>query len=139
MSQETSTITTSITSVAAERTEEKADANTPVIFGLDVNIEELERKSDSVKVKFHISMESDPSIARFAIEGTATASGDSTAIETSLNADPETNVPPIFTKIYQQAYAVMFLMAGTLNVPYPSPALLRSPRVQTAVAGQIEE
>src|SRR5487761_1658636 len=115
MSQETSTITTSITSVAAERTEEKADANTPVIFGLDVNIEELERKSDSVKVKFHIAMEA------------------------SLNADPETNVPPIFTKIYQQAYAVIFLLAGTLNVPYPSPALLRSPRVQTAVAGQIEE
>lgn len=139
MSQEMSHIETRITSVAAERTDERADANTPVIFGLDVNIEELERKNDSVKVKFHISMESDPSIVRFAIEGTATAQGDSSALDSSLNPDPETNVPPVFTKIYQQAYAVIFLLAGTLNVPYPSPALLRSPRVQTAVAGQIEE
>ena len=139
MSQESSNIATTITSVAAERTDERADSNTPVIFGLDVNIEELERKGDSVKVKFHIAMESDPAIVRFAIEGTATASGDSDTIEASLNPDSETNVPPIFTKIYQQAYAVIFLLAGTLNVPYPSPALLRSPRVQTAVAGQIEE
>jgi hypothetical protein len=139
LSGQSSSVTTNIVSVAAERTDERADSNTPVIFGLDVNIEELERKGDSVKVKFHIAMESDPAIVRFAIEGTATSSGDSDTIEASLSPDPETNVPPIFTKIYQQAYAVVFLLAGTLNVPYPSPALLRSPRVQAAVAGQIEE
>jgi hypothetical protein len=131
-------VVTNVTNVVAQKTDEKANSDSSVVFGLDVNLDEAQRKSDSIKIRFKISMESDPPAAKFTIEGNTTVSGDSQAIENMVSADPKTNVPPIFVKIYQQIYSVMFLLAGTLGVPYPSPALLKRAHVQVQVADEIE-
>ena len=139
MTQEAEYVTVKIRSITAQKNDESSSTNTPVIFNFNVNIEEVERNNDSVKLNFQMDMEADPSIVKFSIAGITTVTGDSASIESILTADPDTNVPPVFTKIYQQAYAVMFLLAGTLNVPYPSPALLKRAHVQTALAGEIQE
>ena len=129
-------VNTKIRAVSVQKIDEKATHNTPVVFNFGVNMEEAERKNDSVMLGFHMTMGTEPSIVKFVIEGTASVLGDSAQIEQALAADPQTNVPEVFTRIYQEVYSVVFMLAGTIDVPYPSPALLKKPHVQVAYPTQ---
>ena len=131
MSQPTEVIT-KIRNITSTKSDEKANHNTPVVFNFSVNMDEADRTSDSVKINFQMIMDTEPSVAKFTIEGVATVTGDSAEIEKLFEADPKTNVPHVFTRIYQQVYSVIFMLAGTLDVPYPSPALLKRTHVRSA-------
>ncbi len=125
-------VNTKIRVVSAQKLDEKSNHNTPVVFNFGVNMEEADRKNDAVTLKFQMTMGTEPSIAKFSIEGTAVVTGDVPEVEKVLAASSETKVPEVFTRIYQQVYSVVFMLAGTLDVPYPSPALLKKPHVRTA-------
>lgn len=101
-------------------------------------MEEVERNDESVKLNFQMIMDTEPSIAKFTVEGAATVRGSTEVIEQMLTADPETNVPFVFTRIYQQVYAVIFMLAGTIEVPYPSPALLKRAHVRRVLSNEIQ-
>jgi hypothetical protein len=126
-------VNTKIRSVTSLKSDEKADHNTPVVFNFAVNMDEAERTGEFVKLNFQMVMDTEPAIAKFSVEGVATVSGDPAEIEKILSADPQTNVPQVFTRIYQQVYSVIFMLAGTIDVPYPSPALLKRAHVKSAV------
>jgi hypothetical protein len=132
-------IVTKITSVSAQKTDDNANHDTQVVFNFGVNMDQSEQRSDYVKLTFNMSMDTDPSVAKFVIEGTAMVQGEVGEIDKALSADPQTNVPIVFTKIYQEAYAVIFLLAGQIDVPYPSPALLKKTQVRQAYQNQISE
>jgi hypothetical protein len=132
-------IVTKITSVSAQKTDDTANHDTQVAFNFGVNMDQSEQRSDYVKLTFNMSMDTDPSVAKFVIEGTAMVQGEPGEIDKALSADPQTNVPVVFTKIYQEAYAVIFLLAGQIDVPYPSPALLKKTQVRQAYQNQISE
>lgn len=132
MSQSTEVVTR-IRNISSLKSDEKANHNTPVVFNFSVNMEEAERTTDSVKLNFQMTMDTEPAIAKFIVEGAATVSGDSAEIDKLLSADPQTNVPHVFTRIYQQVYSVIFMLAGTLDVPYPSPALLKRAHVKNTL------
>ncbi len=83
-------------------------------------------------------MDTEPAIAKFVTEGSADIKGEESEIEKLLSADPETNVPYVFTRIYQTVYSVIFMLAGTIDVPYPSPALLKRPHVKAAYSAAAE-
>jgi hypothetical protein len=138
MAQESAQVITKIRSVSSLKSDERATADTPVIFNFGVNMEEAERNDESVKLNFQMIMDTEPSIAKFTVEGSATIRGSAEVIEQMLSADPETNVPYVFTRIYQQVYAVIFMLAGTIEVPYPSPALLKRAHVRRVLSNEIQ-
>lgn len=127
-------VVTKIRNVTSLKSDENANHNTPVVFNFAVNMDEAERSPDSVKLNFQMVMDTEPAIAKFTVEGVAAITGDSGEIEKILSADPQTNVPQVFTRIYQQVYSVIFMLAGTLDVPYPSPALLKRAQVRSALS-----
>ena len=131
-------VVTKIRSVAVQKLDEKSNHNTPVIFDFGANLEEADRTNESVALNFKMTMDTEPAIAKFAVEGTAVVSGEESEIEKLLSADPETNVPYVFTRIYQSVYSVIFMLAGTIDVPYPSPALLKRPHVRAAYSAAAE-
>jgi hypothetical protein len=131
-------VVTKIRNVAVQKLDEKSNHNTPVIFDFGANLEEADRSSESVTLNFKMTMDTEPTIAKFAIEGSATINGEESEIEKLLSADPETNVPYVFTRIYQTVYSVIFMLAGTIDVPYPSPALLKRPHVRAAYSAAAE-
>jgi hypothetical protein len=133
-----SEVITKIRNVNVQKMDDKADHNTPVIFDFGANLEEVDRSSDGVVLNFKMTMDTEPVIAKFIVEGTATISGEESEIEKLLSADPQTNVPFVFTRIYQTVYSVIFMLAGTVDVPYPSPALLKRPHVRTAYSQTAE-
>ena len=125
-------VVTKIRNVAVQKLDEKSNHNTPVIFDFGANLEEAGRTNESVTLNFRMTMDTEPAITKFVIEGTAMVNGEESEIEKLLSADPETNVPYVFTRIYQTVYSVIFMLAGTIDVPYPSPALLKRPHVRAA-------
>jgi len=131
-------VITKIRNVDVQKMDDKADHNTPVIFDFGANLEEADRSSEGVVLNFKMTMDTEPSIAKFVVEGTAKISGEEAEIEKLLSADPQTNVPFVFTRIYQTVYSVIFMLAGTVDIPYPSPALLKRPHVRTAYQAAAE-
>jgi hypothetical protein len=138
MAQESAKVVTKIRSVSSLKSDEKATGDTPVIFNFGVNMEEAERNDEGVKLNFQMIMDTEPAIAKFTVDGSATINGSAEVIEQMLSADPETNVPYVFTRIYQQVYAVIFMLAGTIEVPYPSPALLKRAHVRRVLSNEIQ-
>ncbi|MHB8567129.1 MAG: hypothetical protein ACYC7D_11430 [Nitrososphaerales archaeon] len=140
MSEKSSTeVITKIRNISAVKSDENANHNAQVVFNFGVNMDEADRKNDSVKLNFQMNMDTEPSIVKFSIEGSVFVHGEISEIEKILSADPQTNVPYVFTRVYQEVYAVIFLLAGNLDVPYPSPALLKRAQVRTAISDAIRQ
>lgn len=137
MLDKNSVVSTKIRNVSVQKLDEKANQNTPVVFEFGVNLEESERSMDSIVLSFKMKMEAEPAIVRFNVEGTTSINGEEGEIEKLLAPDPQTNVPIVFTSIYQNVYAVIFMLAGTVDVPYPSPALLKKAHVRTAYPAEM--
>jgi len=104
-----------------------------VNFDVKAKLEEKERRSQTVVVTFSLLLTTKPSIVKFEVEGTATLTGKDTEIDKMLEVDPETKVPYVFQKVYQNAFTAMYLLATILNAPPPPHDLLlsRSEGIQT--------
>ena len=125
-------VTTKIEKLSAERLEASSTHHTRVVFNVRVNIDELERKSNSLALKFEVKLETEPSIARLSVEGVANVLGNPPQIEKMMTEDPSTKVPRVLTPIYQEVYPALFMMVSTLGLPYPSPALLKKAHIAPA-------
>ena len=123
-----------IRGVSAQKKDDTVNHNSEVVFGFNVNMEESERKSESISLSFQMTMDTEPPIAKFTIEGVATLKGEISEVEKLLSPDQQTNVPIIFTRIYKQVYSILFLLAGSLDIPTPSPALMKGTSIVAATA-----
>jgi hypothetical protein len=128
----TADIDSKITSMSAQKLDEKATHNAQVVFNVGINIEELSRKSNAAILKFQMTVGTEPSIAKFLIGGIANVTGSTGQIDMLLSNDSETGIPRVLTPIFQEVYSLLFMMASTLNVPHPSPALLKKAHVVKA-------
>ena len=118
-----------IKKISAQKLEDSSSHDSRVVFNVGVNIEEEYRKSNSVGLNYAVSLETEPPIGKVSIEGIATVSGNPAGVEKMLAPDPSTNIPKVLTPIYEEIYSVLFMLVGTLDLPYPSPALLKKPHV----------
>ena len=85
-------VVTKIRNVAVQKLDEKSNHNTPVIFDFGANIEEADRSNESVTLNFKMTMDTEPAIVKFVIEGTATISGEESEID-SIQSDSRDNNP----------------------------------------------
>ena len=122
----------SIKSIDGNKMAEDVSSDSSVNFNVTANIVESERNPDRLTLKFTIELNSDPDVAKMAISGTAIITGDDKEIDSMLTPKPGETVPPVFMKIYQKVYAILYLISGSLKVPYPSPGLLKDVRLASA-------
>jgi len=97
-------------------------------FDVKARLEEKERRSQMVVVNFSLFLTTKPSVVKFEVEGTATLAGKDDEINKMLEVDPEIKVPYVFQKVYQNAFAAMYLLSTILKVPPPPHNLLSSER-----------
>ena len=103
----------------------KPDAKQEVSFRINAKIEDEEKKPDHARVKFELSIATDPKFATLELEGVAEVTGDSLArLEKS---DPSGNVPLLVFDLYRRLYPMVYLLANAIDSPAPSPALLSAP------------
>ena len=125
-------IEVTIKTVEGNKLAEDVTSDSSVNFNVNANITESERNPDRLTLKFVIDLSTDPDVAKMTVSGTAVLTGDDKEIESLLTPKDGDSVPPGFMKIYQKVYAVLYLVSGSLRIPYPSPGLLKGVRVMSA-------
>ena len=116
----------------ANRTSDEANESTPMTFNVNASISESDRGPGFLSLKFSMDIETQPAAARVRVAGTANLSGKDSEIEEMLGSREKDGTPTIFMKIYQRVYPTMYLLCGSLKLPYPAPGLLRLSQVATA-------
>ena len=119
-------------SVEGTNLAEDVTSDSAVNFNVGANIVQSERNPDRLTLKFTIELSTDPDVAKMTVTGTAVLSGDDREIEAMLTPKEGESVPPVFMRIYQKVYAVLYLVSGSLKIPYPSPGLLKGVRLVSA-------
>jgi hypothetical protein len=122
----------SLKSVEATKVAESANPDTKVVFNVNASISEGSRKTGEVVLRFSIELSTQPEIARLMANGSARITGLDTEIDTLLTAKEEGSVPAVFMMIYQRVYAILYLVCGSLKIPYPSPGLLKTVNVSSS-------
>jgi len=95
-------------------------------FDVNVKLEEVERGTGEATFNFAIAMNTKPSTVRFDISGIVKVFGESKSIDKLLEIDPDTKVPYLLKKVYQQIFISIFLLSGMMDAPHPPPDLLFS-------------
>jgi hypothetical protein len=121
-----------VKSVEATRIGEgNKDSN--VIFNVNVLIEEALKVPGQLKVQFNIEMESDPKIGSIIAIGDATFTAEDTVIDGLLEVKAkQTELPTVFQEIYKRLYPIFYLLANSVDLPYPAPDLIRNTTVSSA-------
>lgn len=145
-------VSVDITNIAGVRLGAKGGTGA-INFDVKGRLEEKERRSQMVIVNFSLFLTTKPSVVKFEVEGTATLTGKDEEISKMLEVDPEIKVPYVFQKVYQNAFAAMYLLSTILNAPPPPHNLFPVPqgegvatedvdvesRVGEVVVDQVEE
>ncbi|MEM2916786.1 MAG: hypothetical protein QXN63_00310 [Candidatus Bathyarchaeia archaeon] len=135
-------ITTEIHSLSAVKLDNKVEAET-INFDVSAKLDEKERKSGKKIVAFIIEISTKPSLAKFEIKGNVTLTGKEAQMEKLLEIDPETKLPFLLYRVYQQIFMAIYLLATIIDMPYPPPDLLHSEKIEeqniTAQAAPEEE
>ena len=70
------------------------------------------------------------------VAGTARITGEEAEIQELLKTSDGNTPPPVFMSIYQKVYAILYLLSGSLKIPYPSPGLMKV--VKMAAPGEMQ-
>jgi hypothetical protein len=114
-----------VKNVEANRLSDEAKDETSVTFDVQASLSEIDHQPGQFTLKYTIAITSQPPIARMDVAGTARITGEEAEIQDLLKT-PEGNAPPpVFMGIYQKVYAILYLLSGSLKIPYPSPGLMK--------------
>lgn len=128
-----------VKSVEGMRLTHESKEDSKVIFSLHASLSETERNPGSLALKFEIELNTQPAVAKISLTGTAIARGESEEILKLTTAKDGSDVPPILMQIYQKVYAIIYLLCGSLKIPYPEPGLLKTAQVRTDRDGEIPQ
>ena len=121
-----------IRSVEGARLSEEVKDNSDVSFEVTASLNETDRSPGQLAIRFSIDIQTTPQVAKVDITGTARITGEEQEIERLLSVKEGGSTPPIFMSIYKKVYAMLYLIAGSLRIPYPSPGLLKVVKVATS-------
>jgi hypothetical protein len=118
-----------VKSIEGSRLVDEAQDVPEATFDVSAFLSETERNPGQLGLKFSVSIQTQPPVAKIDISGLARISGEEAEIDAALTPKGEESTPPIFLNIYQKVYAVLYLLAGSLKIPYPSPGLMKTVKV----------
>lgn len=110
---------------ATRLSEEAREGGSSVTFDVAASLAETDHQAGQFTLKYSIAITSQPAVARMDVGGTARITGEEKEIEGLLKTPDQNTPPPIFMSIYQKVYAILYLLSGSLKIPYPSPGLMK--------------
>lgn len=122
-----------ILGLSAVKLVDEVESGKLINFDVKARMEEKERRSNWISVGFALSVGTKPNVVKFEVEGIATLEGKNEEIKKMLEADPETQVPLVFQRVYQQVFTSMYLLATLIDVPCPPANLLYSSEQQMPI------
>jgi hypothetical protein len=118
-------VSVALDKVEGVRLTEKTDANAKSEYKLSVSMAEKKRVPGELTLNFTLEFTCQPQVAKLTATGTVTLAGPDEEVDENI-APPEEKTPPkVVETIYERIYGLLYVMAGSLRVPYPKPSLLR--------------
>jgi hypothetical protein len=114
-----------VKTVEANRLNDETRDETSVTFDVAASLAEVDHQAGQFTLKYSIAITSQPPVARMDVAGTARITGEEAEIQELLKSPDGNNPPPVFMSIYQKVYAILYLLSGSLKIPYPSPGLMK--------------
>ena len=114
-----------VKNVEANRLSEETRDEASVTFDVAASLAETDHQAGQFTLKYSIAITSQPPVARMDIAGTARITGEEAEIQELLKSPDGNTPPPVFMTIYQKVYAILYLLWGSLKIPYPSPGLMK--------------
>ncbi len=112
--------------IEGARLSDKATENGTSNYSLNVSMSERERNPESLVLSFTLELTNQPQLARLAVTGIATITGNKDDIQNAIKAPDEKSPPLVLLTIYERIYGLLYLVSGNLKVPHPMPTLLKS-------------
>ena len=128
-----------VKNVEAIRNSEEPKDETAVTFDVAASLAETEHQTGQFTLKFNITISAQPPVARIDVSGTAKITGEEKEIEGVLKTPDQNTPPPVFMTIYQKVYAIVYLLSGSLKIPYPSPGLMKVVKMASPSESSKEE
>ena len=118
-----------VKNVDATRLSDQPADETSVTFDVAASLAETDHQAGQFTLKYSIAITSQPPVARMDVAGSARITGEEAEIEALLKNPDQNTPPPVFMSIYQKVYAILYLLSGSLKIPYPSPGLMKVVRM----------
>src|SRR5258708_3824445 len=121
-----------VKNVEATRLSEQPADETSVTFDVAASLAETDHQAGQFTLKYSIAITSQPPVGRMAFGGSASTMGEEAETGPLQKTPDQTPPPPVFMSIYQKVYAILYLLSGSLKIPYPSPGLMKVVRMPSA-------
>lgn len=112
--------------IECARLSEKASPEAKSNYKLNVSLSEKHRRPEGLVLSFNLELTGSPQVAKIVVEGTAKLVGSKKEIDQELTSSSEKGPPRVVEAIYDKLYGLLYLLAGSMRVPYPPPNLLKS-------------
>lgn len=112
--------------IEALRLEPNADENTKSSYKLNVSISEVRRRPGSITLSYVLELSSEPAVTKMTVTGTAKVMGPEEEIKQATASRQGKAPPKLVEVLYDRMYGLLYLLAGSLKVPYPMPNLVKS-------------
>ena len=96
------------------------------VFDVNASLREASRDPGVLTLDFDIIFDTEPPIARISLAGSAIINGNEEEIRDLTDLENQDSTPEIFMRIYEKVYVTLYLLSGTIGMPYPTPGLLKT-------------
>ena len=120
-----------IRKIEASKTAEGIDESSAIFYTVNSSLNEVKKEPEKLILNFLLDVETQPAAAKITIIGIVMITGNEEELTPeTLGATDSEGVPVLFMKIYQKVYPIMYLLANTLHLPYPSPGLIKLTNIE---------
>ncbi len=101
------------------------DENTKANYKLNVSVSEVRRRPGSMGLAFTLELSAAPQVAKMTVSGNAKVTGVEDEIRLATAPRQGKAPPKLVEMLYDKLYGLLYILAGSLNVPYPMPSLVK--------------
>ncbi|MBI2127245.1 MAG: hypothetical protein HYU02_08065 [Thaumarchaeota archaeon] len=106
-----------------------AEVGSEIAFDVNASLSETSRNPGLLTLDFDLAFETQPMVAKFFLAGSAMIRGKDEEIQDLITLENQDSAPDVFMKIYEKVYAILYLLSGTIAIPYPTPGLIKKTQI----------
>jgi hypothetical protein len=88
-------------------------------YDMDVSLDEVENKEDSIKLKFKFTLLSNPTNIKLSVDGFVSIHGNEAVISKFLTPDQK-NIPAVVNTTYQDLFPLLYIISKGMDIPCPA-------------------
>jgi len=88
-------------------------------YNIEVSLDETENSDSSIKLKYRLTLLSNPTNIKINVDGLVSIHGDETEITKQLEVDQK-NIPVVVNAVYQEIFPLFYIISKNMHIPCPA-------------------